>query len=145
MDKRCGHWLRGAEALSEIGERLIRVQIENRPAIDVIRLYDSKRTLFYCDPPYVHDTRGDAKAYGYEMTDEQHHVLAEVLNSVKGMVAFSNYECKLINRLYPSSRWQKIVGPERTNHSTKDVRVEVLWTNYDPTKMNRSQGVLEFA
>ena len=27
-------WLGGIEALSEIGERLLRVQIENRPAID---------------------------------------------------------------------------------------------------------------
>ena len=53
-------WLGGVEALADIGTRLIRVQIENRPAIDVIRLYDKKDTLFYCDPPYLHDTRGVA-------------------------------------------------------------------------------------
>jgi DNA adenine methylase len=119
-------WLGGMETLAEIGERLIRVQIENRPAMDVIRLYDSVKTLFYCDPPYVHDTRGDTKAYGHEMSDEQHRVLADVLNSAKGMVAFSNYDCNLINKLYPARRWRKIVGPERTIHSTKDKRREVL-------------------
>jgi len=43
-------------------------QIENRPAEAVIRLYDSKETLFYCDPPYIHTTRGDSKAYSNEMT-----------------------------------------------------------------------------
>jgi len=127
-------WLGGAEALPEIGARLLRVQIENRPAVDVVRLYDSKETLFYCDPPYVHDTRGDSKAYVHEMTDDQHGELAESLNQAKGMVAFSNYDCDLINNLYPAKRWRKIVGPERTIHSTKDTRSEVLWVNYDPDK-----------
>jgi DNA adenine methylase len=75
-------WLGGIEAMPEIGERLLRVQIENRPAIDVIRLYDSPTTLFYCDPPYVHETRGDSKAYGYEMSDDEHRDLADALNSV---------------------------------------------------------------
>lgn len=125
-------WLGGVELLPEIGERLMRVQIENRPALDVIRLYDSPDTLFYCDPPYVHETRGDSKAYGHEMSNEQHRELADALNSTKGMVAFSNYDCELINRLYPPNRWRKIVGPAKTNHSTKDMRTEVLWVNYDP-------------
>ncbi len=124
-------WLGGVKALPEIAERLLRVQIENRPAIDVVKLYDAPETLFYCDPPYVHETRGDAKAYGYEMTDEQHAELADVLNSVRGMVAFSNYDCKLLDRLYPTNRWTKHVSPPRTNHATKGKRVEVLWTNYD--------------
>jgi DNA adenine methylase len=125
-------WLGAVEELPEIGERLLRIQIENRPAVDVVRLYDSEETLFYCDPPYVHDTRGDSKAYGHEMTDRQHRALAETLNQAKGMVAFSNYDCELINKLYPPTRWRKIVGPRRTIHSTKDSRSEVLWVNYDP-------------
>ena len=37
---------------------------------DVIRLYDDESTLFYCDPPYLHATRGDGKAYGFEMNEE---------------------------------------------------------------------------
>ena len=51
-------WLGGIDGLPEIGERLARVQVENRPALDVIRLYDYEDTLFYCDPPYLHATRG---------------------------------------------------------------------------------------
>ena len=76
----------GVEQLPKIAERLLRVQIENRPAEEVISLYDAPETLFYCDPPYVHVTRGDAKAYGYEMTDEQHVSLAKVLNFVGSLM-----------------------------------------------------------
>jgi DNA adenine methylase len=128
-------WLGAVEDLPDVAERLLRVQIENRPAMDVIRLYDSPTTLFYCDPPYVHSTRGDSKAYGFEMTDAQHGALAEVLNTVQGMVALSNYQAAIVDRLYPSPKWFKTVSPARTNHSTKDKRVEVLWTNYNPQKI----------
>src|SRR5579872_6741023 len=112
-------WLGAVEALPEIAERLLRVQIENRPAAEVIRLYDSPRTLIYCDPPYVHDTRGDASAYGYEMTDEEHRELARLLDSVQGMVAVSNYACDLMDELYPPPKWRQQVSPEKTIHSTK--------------------------
>src|SRR5579863_9269327 len=49
-------WLGSIETLPEVAIRLLRVQIENRPATEVIRLYDSTETLFYCDPPYPHET-----------------------------------------------------------------------------------------
>ena len=125
-------WLGGVEALPAIAERLLRVQIENRPAFDVIGLYDSTQTLFYCDPPYVHETRGDSNAYGYEMSNEEHVSLAAILNRVQGKVALSNYQCALMDKLYPAPKWRKTVTGPRTNHSTKGKRVEVLWTNYDP-------------
>jgi len=65
-------WLGSVEGLAEIVQRLQRVQIENAPATEVIRRYDSPNTLFYCDPPYPHESRGDAKAYGFEMADVEH-------------------------------------------------------------------------
>lgn len=134
-------WLGAIEDLPQIAERLLRVQIENRPALDVIRLYDSSDTLFYCDPPYVHDTRGDAKAYGYEMTNQEHALLAKLLNAVCGKVAISNYPCELMDALYPAPKWNKTVSEARTNHATKGVRIEVLWTNYDPqATVNNSNG-----
>ena len=81
-------WLGGVEALPEIAERLLRVQIENRPALDIIRLYDDPNTLFYCDPPYVHETRGDNKAYGHEMNDWAHRRLAETLASASKICSY---------------------------------------------------------
>ena len=125
-------WLGSIEDLPDIAMRLLRVQIENRPASEVVRLYDSPETLFYCDPPYIHLTRGDNKAYGYEMTDEEHRQLAHVLNSAQGRVAISNYQCKLMDELHPAPKWTKNIAPEKTIHSTKGQRAEALWTNYDP-------------
>ena len=124
-------WLGGVEQLDFIAERLLRVQIENRPATEIIKLYDSKDTFFYCDPPYIHETRGDTSSYGFEMNDNQHKELASVLNSIEGKAAISNYECKLMEDLYPSSKWQKVYSPEKTIHSTKDKRQEVPWVNYE--------------
>ena len=72
------------------------------------------------------------------MTDAQHRELADVLNSVQGMVAFSNYQANIVDQLYPEPKWHKTVSLERTNHSTKDKRVEVLWTNYNPHKIKRN-------
>ncbi len=136
-------WLGGIEDLTFIAERLLRVQIENRPAIDVIRLYDSNETLFYCDPPYVHDTRGDTKSYGYEMTNEEHRQLAQTLNSVEGRVAISNYQCDLMEELYPSPRWKKHLSPLKTIHSTKDKRQEILWVNYDIHKLKNTYTLFD--
>jgi DNA adenine methylase len=132
-------WLGAVEDLPDIAMRLLRVQIENRSAIEVIKLYDSLKTLFYCDPPYIHETRGDNKAYAFEMTNDEHRELAKTLNSALGKVAISGYDCDLMNELYPSPKWFKYVGEARTIHSTKDMRTEILWTNYDPNEENRQQ------
>jgi len=125
-------WLGGVDALEGIAERLIRVQIENRPAIDVIQLYDSPNTFFYCDPPYYHETRGDSKAYGFEMDEEQHREFSDIVNQCSAKVAVSGYDHPLMNELFSASKWKKTIGNERTIHSTKGTRVEVLWTNYNP-------------
>jgi len=93
-------WLGSVEGLAPIVERLLRVQIESRPAMNVIKTYDSSDTLYYCDPPYPHASRGDSKAYSYEMKDEEHVALADLLHSVKGKVAISSYHCDLMDNLY---------------------------------------------
>jgi DNA adenine methylase len=121
-------WLGAVKDLPLIAQRLLRVQIENRPAIEVIRRYDSKDTLFYCDPPYPHECRGDIHAYGFEMSDKEHRNLAKVLNAVEGKVALSSYRCKLMNELY--RKWHCTEDGEKMCHSIKKPRTEALWTNY---------------
>ncbi len=125
-------WLGSVEGLSEIVQRLLRVQIENAPAIETIQRYDSAETLFYCDPPYPHDSRGDAHAYGYEMTDNHHRELAEILTNVKGKVALSGYRCELLDQLYKDWHW--LEAPSKQCSSVKQPRTEILWVNYDVTK-----------
>jgi len=121
-------WLGGIEALQEIVERLLRVQIENRPALDIIRLYDSADTLFYCDPPYLHETRGDSKAYGFEMDTDQHRELSQALNKCKGKVALSGYRCDTMDTWYKD--WRRFDAPVKQCHSSKQTRQECLWMNY---------------
>jgi len=122
-------WLGSVEGLSEIVQRLLRVQIENATAIEVIQRYDSEETLFYCDPPYPHDSRGDSHAYGYEMTDNDHRELSEVLTNLKGKVALSGYHCGLLDKLYKD--WNCIESLSKQCLSVKQPRTEILWTNYD--------------
>ena len=121
-------WLGGVDALEDIAARLIRVQIENRPALDLIKLYDSPTTLFYCDPPYLHSTRGDSKAYSYEMTDAEHLALAKLLNSIKGKAAVSGYRDDKMDKWFKG--WRRFDAPSKKTHSVKQLRQECLWMNY---------------
>lgn len=121
-------WLGSIESLPEIAERLLRVQIENRPAVQIIKLYDSPETLFYCDPPYPHESRSDNKAYLYEMSDIQHRELAQALSRICGKAAVSGYRCELMDSLYQG--WKRIDAPTKKCHSVKKSRTEALWVNY---------------
>jgi DNA adenine methylase len=139
-------WLGAVEDLPLIAQRLLRVQIENAPALEVIERYDSEETLFYCDPPYPHGSRGDSNAYASEMTDEDHRALADVLRNVKGKVALSSYNSPLMDELYGD--WQRVEAKEKVIHSVKTARTEVLWINYEleerdecqPTSRRRRQA-----
>ncbi len=128
-------WLGSVEGLSEIAQRLLRVQIENDSALNVIQRYDTPHTLFYCDPPYPHESRADVNAYAYEMTDDEHRELSAVLHRVQGKVALSGYHCRLMDELYGDWTW--IAAPTKKAHSTntgavnaKQDRTEILWVNY---------------
>jgi DNA adenine methylase len=129
-------WLGSVEGLPQIVQRLQRVQIENAPATEVVRRYDSPETLFYCDPPYPHEARGDSKAYGFEMTDGEHEELAECLHSAKGAVAVSGYRCQLMERLYGD--WIRVDANTRLCNSSKGERMESVWVNYDPERCSQT-------
>jgi DNA adenine methylase len=124
-------WLGSVEGLEWLVSRLLRVQIEHDDAFNVIKRYDDPETLFYCDPPYPHDSRGDSKAYQYEMTDEEHIQLYQLLSQVKGKVAISSYHWDLMDELYKN--WYIHEEKSKKAHSIKTERVEVLWTNYPIT------------
>lgn len=138
MSGSVSRWLGSVDGLSEITQRLQRVQIESAPAIEVIERYDSSQTLFYCDPPYVHASRGDSNAYGHEMTDEDHRELAKVLHSVDGMVAISGYHSDLYDELYDG--WNQVEYTKNA-HSVKQKRTEVVWANY-PIKETGDGGFI---
>ena len=120
-------WAGLPDVLETVVERLRGVIIEHRPALDVIRQYDSSQTLYYVDPPYPYTTRNSRNAgntYRHEMTDDDHRELASVLRQVQGSVIVSGYPCQLYDvDLY--SDWHRT---ERSAHAdgAKDRR-EILW------------------
>jgi DNA adenine methylase len=121
-------WLGSVRDLPEIANRLLRVQIESRPALEVIKLYDEKNTFFYCDPPYPHRSRGDSKAYLFEMNDEAHRELFSCLKKCKGKAAVSGYRCDLMDTFYAD--WRREDAKPKMCHSIKKTRREALWMNY---------------
>lgn len=133
MSGAVSRWHGRLEQLYDVADRLRRVQIENKPAVEVIERHDDEDALFYCDPPYPHEVRGDTNSYGYEMTDEEHRELAKVLRNAEGKVALSGYNCDLYEEIFESyDGWQRIDAEEKTMHTTKDTRQESLWVNYAP-------------
>ncbi len=62
-------WCNLPEKIMQAAERLRGVQIECRPAVEVIQKYNSKKVLVYADPPYVLSTR-HGKQYRHELEDE---------------------------------------------------------------------------
>lgn len=110
-------------------DRLRGVVIENKNAIDVIRQYDHKDTLFYVDPPYVHSSRTMQRnglgGYACEMTDQDHIELSEVLHDVLGCVVISGYQTGLYAELY--SGWE--TDSKKVFADQQKQRVENVWLN----------------
>ncbi|MCD7780717.1 MAG: DNA adenine methylase, partial [Candidatus Gastranaerophilales bacterium] len=73
------------ERIAEISQRLDKVIIENKTAIELINQYDRENQFFYCDPPY---TKGE----GYMITTTKnfdHKGLADTLKNIKGRFLLS--------------------------------------------------------
>ncbi|MFP4863533.1 DNA adenine methylase [Providencia rettgeri] len=123
-------WAKYPENLSAFCQRLQGVIIENRTALDLIKKHDSTDTLFYLDPPYVPSTRvAGNRYYNFEMTNEQHSELLQVIKSVSGKVAISGYNCDLYNN--ELSDWRKATKDARIYAGRgTGIRTECLWMNY---------------
>ena len=107
-------WVRAVDNLDLIAGRFRAVQIENLPAIELIRRTDSPETLFYVDPPYPMETRGSkGRSYSHEMGVDDHRRLAETLAGVRGFVILSSYRTGLYDELF--SDWVRVDRETRTN------------------------------
>ena len=85
MNEQVSSWLSAIDGLPDAHERLKRVVILNRDALDVIRQQDGPNTLFYLDPPYLHETRSSTGEYDHEMSVEDHADLMYALaNGLQG-------------------------------------------------------------
>ncbi len=123
-------WCKTPEVIMEAAERLRGVQIENRPAVDLIRRFNYPNVLIYADPPYLLSARKGRKQYSHEMTDDDHMELLAALKSHSGPVIISGYE----NNLYNSELkgWHKDGRTAFTQTASK--RKEILWMNFEPVR-----------
>ena len=118
--------------LDRLKDRIKNVQIECRDFREVLKRYDSEETLFYCDPPYVLETRKEKKVYRYEMTDEDHKDLVGMLLKVKGKVMLSGYRNEIYEVLEKAG-WERrdyevyLCADNPKLCGKRDKRVESLW------------------
>lgn len=138
---RIKEWLSWQEYLDVFTERLRTVYLENLPALEVIRKYDSESTLCYADPPYVHDTRNMTSGDGYalEMNTFDHVELSETLHSIKGMCVLSGYTCDLYNKLYGD--WFCVTTKSACDGGE---RVEALWLNKVTSDRLSTKSLFDF-
>jgi len=129
-----------SDRLLEHAERLRRVVVENRPALEVLTKYDAPDVAVYADPPYVGATRSSldparrrTSDYALDMPGEaEHRALAEVLTGMRASVLLSGYSSPLYDELYDG--WDRIEvrlsrpSANRPGHSGEPA-VEVIWSN----------------
>ena len=85
------NWMSAIDRLPEYAMRMRGVQVENRDWRIIHDRYDSPNTLFYLDPPYVHETRRSG-GYDDEMNNKEHEDLIENLLTLQGNVVLSGYQ-----------------------------------------------------
>lgn len=120
-------WSELPDQILQAAERLRGVQIENRPAVELIEKFNFRNVLIYCDPPYMLSTR-HGKQYRKELDNSGHEELLEVLRCHKGPALVSGYDNALYNELLKD--WCRKEIDTYTQSNSK--RREVVWMNYDP-------------
>lgn len=113
-------------AIAECAYALKEAQIENIDAIELIRRYNDKNTLIYCDPPYLQSLRRK-NMYACEMNDEKHIQLLDALKESNSKVVISGYDNELYNRELKGWSTDTI----ETTAQFGLHRVEKIWANFE--------------
>lgn len=117
--------------------RLEQVQIDHLPALDVINRYDSARTCFFADPPYLPETRVRQKGYQHEMTIDDHRLLLDQLKTVKGKVLLCGYPSTLYDDVLSGWRTAERVVAVATGavDGCQPRRTEKIWMNFEDPRL----------
>lgn len=138
MNNEVSAWLSAVEGLSAVHARLRRVLILSRPALDVIRGQDGPDTLFYLDPPYLHETRATTADYACEMSAGDHAGLLVALADVRGKFLLSGYPSRLYAEAARWYGWTRL-DFDLPNHAAggraKRRMTERVWANFAAGKV----------
>lgn len=130
------NWYRLPEWVIDVAERLRTVQIENRPALEVIRRFNYSNVFQYLDPPYLFRTRA-GKQYTHEMPDEEHEELLKTVLKSRAKIMISGYESDMYNDYLKG--WNKAYFKSCAEHN--GTRTEVIWMNYE---QNQQMNIYDF-
>ena len=129
-------WYRLPGWIVDIAERLRKVQIENRPALEVIKRFDHPDVFIYIDPPYLPEVK-TGKLYRHEMTGEEHEELLETVLGSRAKIMISGYDSDMYNSRLKG--WIKESFMSCAEHGKP--RKEAVWMNYEPS---RQMTLLDF-
>lgn len=117
------------DRLAPAAERLMRVSLECRPALEVVAAYGSQPgCLLYVDPPYLGSTRSGG--YRVEMkSDAEHRELAAALWDCSAAVVLSGYRSPLYDELYEGWYREQTGASTGNGRDGERGRTEVLWSN----------------
>ncbi|QYR24305.1 DNA adenine methylase [Paenibacillus sp. sptzw28] len=117
-------WTVFPDKVMAVSERLIGVQIENQPALQMLERYARPDVLIYADPPYIMSTR-TTTSYKHEMTEAEHVELLEALDSHPGPVILSGYATQMYDERL--KHWHRETKKVKAEGGAS--REEVLWIN----------------
>ena len=132
------NWYRLPDWIIEVAERLRMVQIEHRPALEVIQRFNFPSAFLYLDPPYLLRTR-TARQYAHEMTDADHEELLRIITKSKSQIMISGYASELYEDYLQG--WTRMEFRGTAEHA--GVRREVIWMNYNPDGQMRIEDFIE--
>lgn len=139
MNEQASAWINAVDGLPAVHDRLKRVVILNRSALDVIRQQDGPETLVYADPPYVAGTRSSPDVYDHEMSLEDHRSLLNVLKNMKGKFILSGYDNVVYAEAARECGWKTVdflLPNNSAGGKTKKTMTERLWMNFTPAEVS---------
>lgn len=135
-------WHTFPDALPAIRRRLQGVVIERSDAVQTMLRHDRPDALFYVDPPYLPETRGDPKrGYAHELDEAGHLRLLSCLIGLKGTVVVSGYANPIYDWMLTG--WTRVTKPSADIRGR--VREEVLWISPKATASTRQPDLFTAA
>ncbi len=131
MNEQASAWLNAIDGLPAVHNRLRRVAVLSRDALEVIRQQDGPDTLFYLDPPYLSETRTADDVYTHEMNTAQHSELLDTIRQCRGNVMLSGYPSAMYDdRLADWTRHEFTLPNQAAGGKSKRRMTEVVWCNF---------------
>jgi DNA adenine methylase len=120
--------------------------VESLDFEDVIKKYDSKKSYFYCDPPYYKTEKYYAN---HSFGIETHERLANSLKGIKGKFSLSYYQFDLLKEWFPEDSY---LWKSRDFHKASMAKsgkaqtrgTEMLIMNYNVVKKKELESINEW-